>query len=228
MTTASPATLDKDVLASKALRINEIFLSIQGESSRSGLPTVFVRLTGCPLRCQYCDTQYAFHQGMTMSINDILLQVSSYPTKYVTVTGGEPLSQKSCLLLLEALCVQGCIVSIETSGAIDVSGVDSRVMKVMDIKTPGSGEVDRNLYDNLKYIGSDDEIKFVICNRYDYEWSKKLITERGITGQCEVLFSPEQGSQDAAQLAEWVLEDGLNVRIQLQLHKLLWGNTPGK
>ena len=163
-----------------------------------------------------------------MSISDILDQVSSYPTKYVTVTGGEPLSQKSCLLLLEALCVQGCIVSIETSGAIDVSGVDSRVMKVMDIKTPGSGEVDRNLYDNLKFIGQNDEIKFVICNREDYEWAKSFISNHKIFPQCQILFSPEQSSQDAAQLAEWVLEDGLNVRLQLQLHKLLWGNTPGK
>ncbi len=214
--------------AEKTLRINEIFLSIQGESSRVGLPTVFIRLTGCPLRCQYCDTEYAFHNGTTLSIDTILQQISTYQTPYITVTGGEPLAQKNCLTLLQLLCDQSYQVSLETSGAIDISAVDPRVMKVLDIKTPGSGENDRNRYENLSLINDTDEIKFVICNREDYEWSKNLITERGLMAQGNVLFSPEQEGLPATQLAQWILEDGLHVRLQIQLHKYLWGNTPGK
>jgi 7-carboxy-7-deazaguanine synthase len=214
--------------ADKTLRINEIFLSIQGESSRSGFPTVFVRLTGCPLRCHYCDTEYAFHEGSIMTIENILQQVSSYQTPYVTVTGGEPLAQKTCLSLLKTLCDQEYRVSLETSGALDISKVDPRVMKVMDIKTPGSGESDRNRYENLSFINEMDELKLVICHRQDYEWAKELVAERVMTNQCNILFSPEQGTLSATQLAEWVLEDKLNVRLQIQLHKYLWGNTPGK
>ena len=213
---------------SSRLRITEIFFSLQGESATVGYPTVFVRLTGCPLRCQYCDTGYAFTGGEWMSLSDILEQVARYQTGYVTVTGGEPLAQKNCLALLQQLCDADYEVSLETSGAVDVAPVDPRVITVMDLKTPGSGEVERNLYDNLQYLGSRDQLKFVICNRADYDWSVEMLKLHDLPVRCEVLFSPSQGEQDATVLADWILQDQLPVRLQLQLHKLLWGNTPGK
>ena len=210
------------------LRITEIFFSLQGESATVGYPTVFVRLTGCPLRCQYCDTEYAFQGGEWMSLPAIMEQVARYQTRYVTVTGGEPLAQKACLALLRQLCDANYHVSLETSGAVDIAAVDSRVIKVMDLKTPGSGEVERNLYNNLQYLGKRDQVKFVICNRADYDWSVEMLKTHELTTRCEVLFSPSQGEQDATELADWILEDQLPVRMQLQLHKLLWGNEPGR
>ncbi len=210
------------------LRINEIFYSIQGESVKSGLPTVFIRLTGCPLRCRYCDTAYAFHDGSKMTIDSIIHNISQYRAKHVTVTGGEPLAQHSCLELLARLCDEGFLVSLETSGFMDIANVDERVMKIMDIKTPGSTEENKNNFDNLKYLTEHDQIKFVICNKTDYEWSVQKVTDLNLTDICEILFSPEHDSLCAKELAEWVLEDKLNVRLQLQLHKYLWGNVPGK
>ena len=210
------------------LRITEIFFSLQGESATVGYPTVFVRLTGCPLRCQYCDTEYAFQGGEWMSLPAILEQVARYQTRYVTVTGGEPLAQKACLELLGQLCDADYHVSLETSGAVDIAAVDSRVIKVMDLKTPGSGEVERNLYNNLQYLGNRDQVKFVICNRADYDWSVEMLKTHELTTRCEALFSPSQGEQDATELADWILQDQLAVRMQLQLHKLLWGNEPGR
>ncbi|MEN8207388.1 MAG: 7-carboxy-7-deazaguanine synthase QueE [Pseudomonadota bacterium] len=209
------------------LRITEIFFSLQGESATVGYPTVFVRLTGCPLRCQYCDTQYAFKGGEWMSLPAILKQVARYRTRYVTVTGGEPLAQRPCLALLKQLCDAGYHVSLETSGAVDVANVDPRVIKVMDLKTPGSDEVKRNRIDNLQYLVSRDQVKFVICNRADYDWSVDMLRTHDLPARCEVLFSPCQGEQDATELADWILQDQLPVRLQLQLHKLLWGNEPG-
>ena len=210
------------------LRITEIFFSLQGESATVGYPTVFVRLTGCPLRCQYFDTEYAFQGGEWMSLPAILEQVARYQTRYVTVTGGEPLAQKACLELLGQLCDADYHVSLETSGAVDIAAVDSRVIKVMDLKTPGSGEVERNLYNNLQYLGNRDQVKFVICNRADYDWSVEMLKTHELTTRCEALFSPSQGEQDATELADWILQDQLAVRMQLQLHKLLWGNEPGR
>lgn len=210
------------------LRITEIFYSIQGESRSVGLPTVFVRLTGCPLRCVYCDSAYAFSGGVIKTMDEVLLEVAKYATPYVTVTGGEPLAQKSCLSLLSLLCDAGYEVSLETSGALDVSQVDERVSKVMDLKTPSSGEEARNLYSNLQYLGSNDQIKFVIASREDYEWSKAALASHlnGVTA--EVLFSPVWSDLAPALLAEWILADQLNVRFQLQLHKILWGDQPGR
>lgn len=208
------------------LRITEIFHSLQGESTTVGLPTVFVRLTGCPLRCQYCDTAYAFTGGEYRDIDDIIDEVSGYDTPYVTVTGGEPLAQKACLTLLRRLCDAGFQVSLETSGALDVSGVDVRVMKVVDIKTPGSGEESRNLYSNIPYLDDDDQLKFVICDRQDYDWAKTCIVEHGLAGR-QILFSPSYGDLEASELARWILDDRLRVRMQLQLHKILWGDRPG-
>lgn len=210
------------------LRISEIFLSLQGESVTVGLPTVFVRLTGCPLRCQYCDTEYAFRGGEFMATNNVVAQVAHYQVRHVTVTGGEPLAQPACLLLLERLCDLGYKVSLETSGALDVSQVDTRVMKVMDLKTPGSGEVDRNRFENLGYLAPRDQVKFVICDREDYLWACRILEQHRITGRCEVLFSPSFGQQDATELAEWILADRLQVRFQIQLHKILWGDEPGR
>lgn len=211
-----------------SLRISEIFYSLQGETSRVGLPTVFVRLTGCPLRCQYCDTTYAFTGGSTMTLESVIKEIKSYPTRYVTVTGGEPLAQKNCQLLMNILCDMGYQVSLETSGALDVSMVDSRVMKILDIKTPASGEVEKNLWSNLDKLNKDDEIKFVLCGEADYEWAKKMLIERHLTDRCEVLFSPAQGQLSPTELADWILHDRLNVRMQLQLHKILWGNVSGR
>jgi 7-carboxy-7-deazaguanine synthase len=210
------------------LIINEIFYSIQGESSRIGLPTIFIRLTGCPLRCQYCDSEYAFYDGEKMRMSSILNKIKKYPTKYVTVTGGEPLAQKSCLKLLAKLCNFGYDVSLETSGAINVSNVDKRVKKIIDIKTPGSAEENKNKFENLKHLTTKDEIKFVICDQSDYVWAKKNIIEKNMANICEIIFSPAHESIKPKNLANWILKDQLNVRMQIQLHKYLWGDQPGK
>ncbi len=210
------------------LRITEIFHSIQGESRSVGIPTTFVRLTGCPLRCQYCDTEYAFSGGETRDLNTIMAEVKRFTASYVTVTGGEPLAQSSCTELLSMLSDAGYIVSLETSGAMDISTVDRRVSVVMDMKTPASGEVHRNLYSNIKHLKSDDQVKFVICDRQDYEWSKFKIGEYALKDRVsEILFSPSYNEVSARDLADWILADGLQVRLQLQLHKLLWGDVPG-
>ncbi len=214
--------------ASKQLRISEIFYSLQGETSRSGLPTVFVRLTGCPLRCTYCDTAYAFSGGQNMSIAQILEAVAGHHARYVTVTGGEPLAQKNCLPLLRALCDAGYEVSLETGGALDISGVDARVMKVLDIKTPASGEAEKNLWSNLAVLDARDEIKFVLCDEADYAWARQTLRERGLAVTCAVLFSPALDQLAATTLADWILRDNLPVRLQVQLHKLLWGNVAGR
>lgn len=211
-----------------ALRITEVFYSLQGEASRVGLPTVFVRLTGCPLRCTWCDTTYSFTGGEPATIASVLAEVAKYPARQVCVTGGEPLSQKECLPLLVALCDAGYDVSLETSGALDVSAVDPRVSRIMDLKAPDSGEVGRNLWSNLDCLDGRDEIKIVIASRGDYEWARDVVRQRQIDAICPVLFSPAQGLLEARLLADWILEDGLNVRFQLQLHKLLWGNMQGK
>jgi 7-carboxy-7-deazaguanine synthase len=210
------------------LKIHEIFHSLQGESTRVGLPTVFVRLTGCPLRCGYCDTAYAFQGGANMSLEQILEKVASYGAKYVTVTGGEPLAQKECIPLLERLCDAGYSVSLETSGAMDTSKVDVRVSVILDIKTPGSGEETKNLWSNLDRIKPTDEVKFVLCGREDYDWARQVLAERGIADKCTVLFSPVYSQLNPTDLADWVLQDRLPVRMQVQLHKILWGETPGK
>lgn len=210
------------------LRITEIFLSLQGESRSVGLPTVFVRLTGCPLRCQYCDTVYAFHGGEAQGIDEIVAQVAAFGVRHVTVTGGEPLAQRHCLALLSRLCDAGYEVSLETSGALAIEEVDPRVSRVMDIKTPGSSEVERNRYDNIQHLTAHDQIKFVLCDRADYEWAKQLVAERGLNGRCEVLFSPSAGQLKAQDLADWIVADRLPVRFQIQLHKYLWGDGPGR
>jgi 7-carboxy-7-deazaguanine synthase len=214
--------------AGAQLRISEIFHSLQGESSRVGLPTVFVRLTGCPLRCSYCDTDYAFSGGRNMTLADILAEVARHHARYVTVTGGEPLAQKNCLLLLHALCDAGYEVSLETSGALDVSKVDVRVMKVLDIKTPSSGEMEKNLWNNLGALNAHDEIKFVLGDEADYQWAKQVLRERELDNKCAVLFAPVQGKLSPTDLADWILRDHLPVRMQVQLHKLLWGNERGR
>ncbi|QJD29617.1 7-carboxy-7-deazaguanine synthase QueE [Methylococcus geothermalis] len=210
------------------VRITEIFFSLQGETRTVGLPTVFVRLTGCPLRCVYCDTAYAFSGGQRMSIAEILERVGGYGVRHVTVTGGEPLAQKACLPLLAALCDEGYEVSLETGGAHDVAGVDPRVVRVVDLKTPGSGEVSRNLYENVDSLRAGDQLKFVITDQADYDWAVAKLNEYRLAERCEVLFSPVAGSLEPAQLAEWILRDRLPVRFQLQLHKLLWGDRPGR
>ncbi|MEN8109029.1 MAG: 7-carboxy-7-deazaguanine synthase QueE [Pseudomonadota bacterium] len=210
------------------LRITEIFLSLQGESLTIGCPTVFIRLTGCPLRCGYCDTSYAFQGGEWMSLDAIMSAVEGYQTAYITVTGGEPLAQKDCLPLLTKLCDDGYRVSLETSGALDVSAVDARVSRVMDLKTPGSGEVERNRYENLAVLGAADQVKFVICDRGDYEWALDQLRQHHIEDRCTVLFSPAHKQQDATELADWILQDRLPVRLQIQLHKYLWGEGPGR
>lgn len=213
--------------ASEMLRISEIFYSLQGETSRSGLPTVFVRLTGCPLRCTYCDTAYAFSGGQDMSVAQILEDVAGHHARYVTVTGGEPLAQRNCLPLLRALCDAGYEVSLETGGALDISGVDARVMKVLDIKTPASGVAEKNLWSNLAALDARDEIKFVLCDEADYVWARQVLRERDLADKCSVLFSPALDQLAATTLAEWILRDNLPVRLQVQLHKLLWGNVAG-
>lgn len=210
------------------LRLTEIFYSLQGETRTVGFPTVFVRLTGCPLRCQFCDTAYAFTGGDWVTIEAILAQVKQYKARYVTVTGGEPLAQKDCITLLKRLCDEGYEVSLETSGALDISSVDPRVVKVMDIKTPGSGEVDKNKWNNIDHISSHDQIKFVICDEADYVWAKEIMHQYDLTSRAEVLFSPSFHQLKAGQLADWILQDQLAVRLQIQLHKYLWGDVPGR
>ena len=210
------------------LKITEIFHSLQGEGDTVGFPTVFVRLTGCPLRCQYCDTAYAFSGGQWMDLDAILEQVRTWGATHVCVTGGEPLAQANCLPLLQKLCDDGYRVSLETSGALPVDQVDSRVSRVVDVKTPDSGESHRNLLDQLSLLGGRDQIKFVICSRADYEWSRDLVAERRLNGNAMVLFSPSHEQVPARQLADWILADRLPVRMQVQLHKLLWGNEPGR
>jgi 7-carboxy-7-deazaguanine synthase len=209
------------------LKIHEIFHSLQGESSRVGLPTVFVRLTGCPMRCVYCDTAYAFSGGSNVEIIDILAKVAEFGTKFVTVTGGEPLAQKDCHILLKDLCDAGYSVSLETGGAIDISPVDKRVAVILDVKTPDSGELKNNVWGNLDYLKSTDEVKFVLCSRSDYEWAKDLLSAHKIADKCSVLFSPVYSQVNPTALAEWVLADRLPVRMQVQLHKILWGEKPG-
>ena len=210
------------------LRLHEIFYSLQGESSRVGLPTVFVRLTGCPMRCVYCDTAYAFNGGQTTPISEIMERVASYSAGYVTVTGGEPLAQKNCLVLLKQLCDVGYEVSLETGGAMDTSEVDARVAVILDVKTPGSGEMEKNLWANLDHLKPADEVKFVLCNRADYDWAKNILSEHAIHRKCSVLFSPVYQDVNPTDLAEWILEDKLPVRMQMQLHKILWGEVAGK
>lgn len=211
-----------------SLRITEIFYSLQGESNTVGLPTVFIRLTGCPLRCLYCDTAYAFTGGKKIPLTEILAEVAQYDCKYITVTGGEPLAQTACLELMTQLLDKGYNVSLETSGALDVSAVDPRVIKVMDLKTPSSGEVDKNLYTNIDHLTAHDQIKFVIGNDKDYHWSKATLTEYDLLNRCEILFSPVMGQQNPTELAEKILSDRLPVRFQIQLHKLLWNDAQGK
>lgn len=210
-----------------SLRVTEIFYSLQGETRTVGLPTVFVRLTGCPLRCDYCDTSYAFQGGAVMTLSEILEKVQSFAAKYVTVTGGEPLAQKNCWPLLSSLCDLGYEVSLETSGAFDVSEIDPRVVIVMDIKTPGSKEAARNKLENIQYLKQKDQIKFIICNREDYEWSKTLLINHQLPEVCELLFSPAHGQLNNQELADWIIADNLPVRFQLQLHKYIWGDKPG-
>jgi 7-carboxy-7-deazaguanine synthase len=209
------------------LKVYEIFYSLQGETSRIGLPTVFVRLTGCPMRCTYCDTAYAFSGGSNMEIADILAKVAEFGTRYVTVTGGEPLAQKECYVLLKALCDVGFSVSLETGGGLDIAPVDARVSIILDIKTPASNEEKNMLWSNLAHLMPKDEIKFVVCNRADYEWGKAKITELKLTEKCPIIFSPSYSELKADELAAWVLQDKLPVRMQVQLHKILWGEKQG-
>ena len=215
-------------MSAARLRITEIFHSLQGEADTVGVPTVFVRLTGCPLRCQYCDTQYAFHGGEWWELERIVARVREFATPYVCVTGGEPLAQKGCLELLTLLSDMALRVSLETSGAMSLAAVDPRVVRVVDVKTPGSGEEPRNRYEELATLRSRDLIKFVICDRGDYEWSRAKLRELALPAGCTVLFSPSHEQLPARQLADWILEDRLPVRFQIQLHKYLWGNVPGK
>ena len=210
------------------LRLTEIFLSLQGESCSIGWPTVFVRLTGCPLRCQYCDTAYAFHGGEWWDFDGILAEVARHGVRHVCVTGGEPLAQKRCTGLLARLCDAGYEVSLETSGAIDIGDVDPRVSRVLDIKTPGSAEVGRNLWSNLPLLTAHDQVKFVICSREDYEWSRDIVAEHRLTETCDVLFSPSFSQIAPRDLADWIVADRLPVRFQLQLHKILWDDAPGR
>ena len=212
---------------SNRLRITEIFYSLQGESTTSGLPTVFVRLTGCPLRCQYCDTEYAFQGGEWWSFDEIIEKILSFGASYVCVTGGEPLAQKGCKALLALLCDEGLNVSLETSGALSIDDIDSRVSRVMDLKTPGSAEESKNLLSNIELLTPHDQLKFVLCSREDYDWAKMMLEKYKLIGRLEILFSVSFGQLKAEDLAEWMLEDKLNVRFQMQLHKILWNDEPG-
>lgn len=214
--------------AADRLKITEIFLSLQGEARDAGWPTVFVRLTGCPLRCQYCDTAYAFFGGEWRGIDEILAEVASHGVRHVCVTGGEPLAQKRCLDLLRRLCDAGYRVSLETSGAIDVADVDPRVSRVLDIKTPGSAEVDHNRWENLPLLTAHDQIKFVICSPDDYDWARGIVAEHRLSERCDVLFSPSKSDVSARDLADWIVQDRLPVKFQMQLHKLLWNDEPGR
>ena len=220
-------------MSKDTLRITEIFYSLQGEGTTVGLPTTFVRLTGCPLRCGYCDTEYAFYGGETRSLDDIVSEVDSLPAQYITVTGGEPLAQKRVHLLMKQLCDKGYKVSIETSGSMDVSQLDERVVKVLDVKTPCSNEEDKNLHANYAYLNPTDQLKYVIADKADFDWSIKHMLEHNLNNRCEILFSPCMGEMEASQLADWVLQEKLAkakfpIRFQLQLHKILWGDSPGK
>jgi 7-carboxy-7-deazaguanine synthase len=220
--------LSVDATKRERLRINEIFHSLQGEADSVGFRTVFVRLTGCPLRCRYCDTEYAFHEGDWRDIDSILESVRQFDAAHVCVTGGEPLAQPNCLTLLERLCDAGFKVSLETSGALSIARVDPRVVRVLDVKTPGSGEAERNRSENFPLLTARDQVKFVICSREDYVWSKAYLEEHALSKRCQVLFSPSYTQVPAATLADWILADRLPVRFQLQLHKALWGDVPGK
>ena len=228
MNAAFEATSSEAAASAERLKITEIFLSLQGEARQAGWPTVFVRLTGCPLRCQYCDTAYAFQGGEWWSIEDILGEVARQGVRHVCVTGGEPLSQKRCITLLQRLCDAGYAVSLETSGAIDIGDVDPRVSRVLDIKTPGSLEVHRNLWSNLPLLTPHDQVKFVICSREDYDWAKAIVEEHSLADACEVLFSPSYAQVSARELADWIVADRLPVRFQMQLHKLLWNDERGR
>ena len=214
--------------ATDRLRITEIFLSLQGEAREAGWPTVFVRLTGCPLRCHYCDTAYAFHGGQWWTIDDIVAEVARHGVRHVCVTGGEPLAQKRCVDLLQRLCEAGHAVSLETSGAIDIGRVDPRVSRVLDIKTPGSGEAHRNLWENIALLTPHDQVKFVLCGREDYEWASGIVREHDIAARCDVLFSPSKSELAPRDLADWIVADRLPVRFQMQLHKILWNDEPGR
>ncbi len=227
---ATAAATPSDIVQSSLprLKITEIFTSLQGEADSAGWPTVFVRLTGCPLRCQYCDTAYAFHGGTWWDIDAIVAEVQAQGVRHVCVTGGEPLAQKRCLVLLEKLCDAGFDVSLETSGALDVSAVDPRVSRVVDVKTPGSAEVSRNRLQNLPLLTARDQLKFVICSREDYEWAKAMVAEHALVERCMVWFSPSKGQITARELADWIVADRLPVRFQMQLHKLLWNDEPGR
>lgn len=222
------AVVDHPEPVADRLRLTEVFVSLQGEARASGRVTTFVRLTGCPLRCQYCDTAYAFHGGEWWSFDDILARVAEYGAPYVCVTGGEPLAQKRVLPLMTALCDAGYEVSLETSGSIDISTVDPRVSRIVDLKTPDSLESHRNLLSNLDVLTPHDQVKFVICSRNDYEWARSMVAEHGIAEKCEVLFSPSFTQVSPTALADWIVEDRLDVRFQLQLHKLLWNDEPGR
>ncbi len=223
------AALARDAIpATERLRVTEIFHSLQGEADTAGFPTVFVRLTGCPLRCRYCDTEYAFYGGGWQSIASILAAVEPFGTRYVCVTGGEPLAQPNAARLLARLCDSSYRVSLETSGAIDARAIDRRVIRVLDVKTPGSGEVERNFLPNLESLRPEEMVKFVICNRADYEWSVGFIRAHALQGRAQLLFSPSAGELAPRELADWILADRLGVRFQLQLHKLLWGGEPGR
>ena len=212
----------------QTVRLSEIFFSLQGEAARSGIPTIFVRLTGCPLRCTWCDTEYAFTGGTITRIEEILAQVARYPTRYVCVTGGEPLAQKTCLPLLSAFCDAGYDVCLETSGALDITAVDSRVARIMDLKAPSSGETAKNLLSNIADLRKTDEVKIVVASRPDYDWAKAMINAHQLPTRCDVVLSPVAGQLNPTDLAEWILADGLTVRFQIQLHKLLWSDARGK
>jgi 7-carboxy-7-deazaguanine synthase len=220
--------LSEQAVKSERLRINEIFHSLQGEADCVGFPTAFVRLTGCPLRCQYCDTEYAFHSGEWFDLDAILLKVGELKAQHVCVTGGEPLAQPNCLKLLERLCDAGYAVSLETSGALDVAAVDARVSRVIDVKTPDSNEAERNRIENFAHLSQRDQLKFVICSRADYDWSKAFLREHALMQRCRILFSPSYHQLAPTLLANWILADRLPVRFQMQLHKVLWGDVPGK
>ena len=222
------ASIDRSATSDARLRITEIFYSLQGEARTVGLPTAFVRLTGCPLRCQYCDTTYAFHGGEWMTLDEVVWKVDGYTPRYVTVTGGEPLAQPACRALLTRLAERGYDVSLETSGALDIADIDARVSIVLDLKTPGSKEEGRNRYTNIELLQPKDQVKFVICDRADYEWSRSRVREYGLSERCEVLFSPSYGQLAATQLADWILADRLPIRMQVQLHKILWGEARGR
>ncbi len=231
MTDAAVAAADSGATTAAnepRLKLTEIFHSLQGEADAVGWPTVFVRLTGCPLRCTYCDTAYAFYGGEWWTPDAILDQVASFGARHVCVTGGEPLAQRACIDLLKALCDAGYSVSLETSGALDIGAVDARVSRVVDLKTPDSNECERNRYENLELLSPQDQLKFVLCSRADYEWAKRIVAERRLHERCTVLFSPSHRQVAPRDLAEWILADRLPVRFQLQLHKQLWGDLPGR